>query len=222
MSHETPRGATDRLLIKPTRWARPASVPQEDKSTSRHTEVARSAQSHSQAPTPILAATPAQTDTPTLTDPRHDGGSLRLRGRRGTGNMTGGSESATLPWGHDDRRQRNSGSGQRAGRGEAARRSGDQGSGHGSDARRHGQAPAERKAGSAASLRRHRRFPLARFPERRRFQYRPVLRRHRRPRTRLAGRVPLPALSGFRRASLQHRIRSARTRGQVRGHHQSL
>src|SRR6478609_3564250 len=52
------QGETDRLLIKPTRWARPASAPQEDKSTSRHAETARSAQSHSQAPPPILAQPP--------------------------------------------------------------------------------------------------------------------------------------------------------------------
>src|SRR5664279_3931108 len=71
-SRTPPRGV-DRLLIKPTRWARPGVGTREDKSTSRHTEAARSAQSHSQAPPPILAATPTQTDTPTLTDPREGG-----------------------------------------------------------------------------------------------------------------------------------------------------
>jgi hypothetical protein len=58
MSHEPPREGTDRLLIKPTGWARPVSAPWEDKSKSRHTEVARSALSHSQVPPPILAQPP--------------------------------------------------------------------------------------------------------------------------------------------------------------------
>src|SRR6478752_10250922 len=64
MSHETPRGVNGQASDQASWWARPALAPWEDKSTARHTEVARSAQSHSQAPPPILASTTTQNQQP--------------------------------------------------------------------------------------------------------------------------------------------------------------
>src|SRR6478609_9625472 len=71
------QGETDRLLIKPTRWARPASAPQEDKSTSRHAETGQIRAESFPGTTTDPGSTPTQTDTPTLTDPR--GGEVAAR-----------------------------------------------------------------------------------------------------------------------------------------------
>jgi len=50
----------DRLLIRPPRWARPATGTRNDESFSEHAEAARSRESQSQAPAPILAASPTR------------------------------------------------------------------------------------------------------------------------------------------------------------------